>query len=179
MSNYYAIKTEDRGFTGLYPFWDSQEILYEEFEKLRRQTGKVRAIVDKARQMGGSTFVGGYIFANTIFTEHINSIVVAQDADQSRYILDMYAAAIDELPWWMRPRIRYKEAGKFIDFDEKDDTIRYTRPGLKTRLYADNGNKPTGAGRGRTFNRAHLDELAFWSDADTVDQGVIPHDECG
>lgn len=174
LSNYYAIKTEDRGFTGLYPFWDSQEILYDEFEKLRRTTGKVRAIVDKARQMGGSTFVGGYIFANTIFTEHINTIVVAQDSDQSTYILDMYAAAIDELPWWMRPRIRYKEKGKFIDFDEKDDAVRYTRPGLKTRLYADNGNKPTGAGRGKTFNRAHLDELAFWSDPTQLTKAIFP-----
>jgi hypothetical protein len=174
LSNFYAIKTEDRGFTGLYPFWDSQEILYEEFEKRRKQKGRVRAIVDKARQMGGSTFVGGYIFANTIFTEHINSIVVAQDSDQSTYILEMYAAAIDELPWWMRPRIRYKEKGKFIDFDEKDDVLRYTRPGLKTRLYADNGNKPTGAGRGKTFNRAHLDELAFWNDPTQLTKSLFP-----
>ena len=174
LSNFYAIKTEDRGFTGLYPFWDSQEILYEEFEKLRKQTGRVRAIVDKARQMGGSTFVSGYIFANTIFTEHINTIVVAQDADQSTYILDMYAAAIDELPWWMRPRIRYKEKGKFIDFDEKDDTLRYVRPGLKTRMYADNGNKPTGAGRGKSFNRAHLDELAFWSEPTQLTKALFP-----
>ena len=134
----------------------------------------MRAIVDKARQMGGSTFVGGYIFANTIFTEHINSIVVAQDSDQSTYILDMYSAAIDELPWWMRPRIRYKEKGKFIDFDEKDDVVRYTRPGLKTRLYADNGNKPTGAGRGKTFNRAHLDEVAFWSDPKQLTKSLFP-----
>jgi hypothetical protein len=174
LSNYYAIKTEDRGFAGLYPFWDSQEILYEEFEKLRKRTGKVRAIVDKARQMGGSTFVSGYIFANTIFTEHINSIVVAQDADQSTYILDMYAAAIDELPWWMRPRIRYKEKGRFIDFDEKDDTLRYTRPGLKTRIYADNGNKPTGAGRGKTFARGHLDELAFWNEPTNLTKAIFP-----
>jgi hypothetical protein len=174
LSNYYAIKTEDRGFTGLYPFWDSQEILYEEFEKLKKRTGRVRAIVDKARQMGGSTFVSGYIFANTIFTEHINSIVVAQDADQSTYILDMYAAAIDELPWWMRPRIRYKEKGKFIDFDEKDDTLRYTRPGLKTRIYADNGNKPTGAGRGKTFARGHLDELAFWNEPTQLTKAIFP-----
>ena len=174
LSNYYAIKTEDRGFTGLYPFWDSQEILYEEFERLRKTTGRVRAIVDKARQMGGSTFVSGYIFANTIFTEHINSIVVAQDADQSTYILDMYSAAIDELPWWMRPRIRYKEKGKFIDFDEKDDALRYTRPGLKTRIYADNGNKPTGAGRGKTFNRGHLDELAFWTEPTQLTKSLFP-----
>ena len=86
-------------------------------------------MIDKARQMGGSTYISGEIFHKTIFTEHINSLVVAQDADQSRFIIDMYADAIDFLPWWMRPRIRYKEAGKFIEFDEKDDAMRDRVPG--------------------------------------------------
>ena len=174
LSNYYAIKTEDKGFTGLYPFWDSQEILHDEFRKLEHRFGKVKAIVNKARQMGGSTYVGGEIFAATIFSEHVNSIVVAQDADTSRYIFDMYAAAIDFLPWWMRPRIRYQEAGKFIDFDEKDEMLRATRPGLKTRIYVDNGNKPTGAGRSKTFQRAHLDELSFWADPKQLTKAMFP-----
>lgn len=174
LSNYYAIKTEDRGFTGLYPFWDSQEILHDEFRKLEKRFGKVRAIVNKARQMGGSTYVSGEVFAATIFSEHVNSIVVAQDADVTRYILDMYAAALDFLPWWMRPRIRYQEAGKFIDFDEKDEALRVSRPGLKTRIYGDNGNKPTGVGRSKTFSRAHLDELPFWTDPSQLTKALFP-----
>ena len=174
LSNYYAIKTEDKGFTGLYPLWDSQEILHDTFRQLEQQFGRVRAMIDKARQMGSTTYVGGEIFHKTIFTEHINSIIVAQDADQSRFIIDMYADAIDFLPWWMRPRIRYKEAGKFIEFDEKDDQMRDARPGLKTRIYADNGNKPTGAGRGKTFKRGHLSELAFWSDASQLTKSLFP-----
>jgi len=174
LSNYYAIKTEDRGFTGLYPFWDSQEILHDEFRRLEKQFGRVKAIVNKARQMGGSTYVSGEVFAATIFSEHVNSIVVAQDADVTRYILDMYAAALDFLPWWMRPRIRYQEAGKFIDFDEKDETLRITRPGLKTRIYGDNGNKPTGVGRSKTFARAHLDELPFWTDPSQLTKALFP-----
>jgi hypothetical protein len=174
LSNYYAIKTEDEGFKGLYPFWDSQELLHDEFRRLEKQFGRVKAIVNKARQMGGSTYVSGELFQKTIFSEHVNTIVVAQDAKQSRFILDMYAAAIDFLPWWMRPRIRYQEAGAFIDFDEKDETQRLLRPGLKTRIYADNGNKPTGAGRGQTFGRGHLDELAFWVDPETLTESMFP-----
>ena len=174
LSNYYAIKTEDRGFTGLYPFWDSQEILHDEFRRLEKKFGRVRSIVDKARQMGGSTYVSGEIFAATIFSEHVNSIVVAQDADVTRYIIDMYSAALDFLPWWMRPRVRYQEAGKFIDFDEKDEMLRATRPGLKTRIYGDNGNKPTGVGRSKTFQRAHLDELAFWTDPKQLTKAMFP-----
>lgn len=174
LSNYYAIKTEDEGYKGLYPFWDSQEILYESFMEQKRRTGRVKKIVDKARQMGGSTFVSGYVFAETIFTEHINSIVVAQDGDQTTYILDMYSAALDFLPWWIRPRLRYYERGKFMDFDEKDNAMRDVRPGLKTRLYGDNGNKPTGAGRGKTFKRAHLDELAFWMNPTQLTKALFP-----
>lgn len=174
LSNYYAIKTEDEGFKGLYPLWDSQEILYEEFRKLEKEHGFVKAMVNKSRQMGGSTYVSGELFHKTIFSAHINTIIVTQDADQTRFILDMYVAALDFLPWWMRPRKRYGEAGKFIDFDEKDDAIRSVRPGLKTRIYGDNGNKPTGAGRGKTFARGHLDELAFWKDASGLTESLFP-----
>jgi hypothetical protein len=174
LSNYYAIKTEEKGYQGLYPFWDSQEILHDEFRKMERLYGKVRAMINKARQMGASTYVSGEMFHKTVFTEHINTLVVAQDADQSRFIFDMYTGALDFLPWWMRPRIRYAEAGKFMDFDEKDDTLRDLRPGLKTRIYVDNGNKPTGAGRGKTFKRSHLDEVAFWSDPSQLTKAVFP-----
>ena len=174
LSNYYAIKTEDKGFQGLYPFWDSQEILHDEFRKMERLYGRVKAIVNKARQMGGSTYVGGEVFKKTIFSEHTNTFIVAQDAKQSRYIFDMYMAALDFLPWWMTPRIRYAEAGEFIDFDEKDEQLRAIRPGLKTRIYVDNGNKPTGAGRGRTFKYSHLDEMAFWKEPEQITEAVFP-----
>lgn len=174
LSNYYAIKTEDKGFQGLYPFWDSQEILYNEFMRLKREFGRIKAIVDKSRQMGGSTFVSGFIFASTIFTEHINSICVAQDADVTEYILDMYTAAIDFLPWWLRPRLRYAQKGRLINFDEKDDTLRELKPGLKTTIFGDNGNKPTGVGRSKTFARAHLDEVAFWNNPSQLTKAMFP-----
>jgi hypothetical protein len=174
LSNYYAIKTEEKGYQGLYPFWDSQEILHDEFRRMEKSYGKVRAMINKARQMGSSTYVGGEIFHKTIFTEHINTHIVAQDADQSRFIFDMYTGALDFLPWWMRPRIRYAEAGKFLDFDEKDDSLRELRPGLKTRIYVDNGNKPTGAGRGKTFKRAHLSELGFWKNPSQLTKSLFP-----
>lgn len=174
LSNYYAIKTEEKGFQGLYPFWDSQEILHDEFRKMERLYGKVRAIVNKARQMGASTYISGEVFHKTIFTEHINTHIVAQDANQSNFIFEMYRSALDFLPWWMRPRKRYDEAGTLIDFDEKDDVLRDLRPGLKTRIYVDNGNKPTGAGRGKTFKRAHLDEVAFWSNPSQLTKALFP-----
>lgn len=174
LSNYYAIKTEDEGFKSLYPFWDSQEILHDEFRRQQREEGRVKAMINKARQQGATAYVGGEIFYYTVFTEHINTIIVAQDADQARFILDMYSDGLDFLPWWMRPRVRYKQAGAFVEFDEKDDTLRDTRPGLKTRIYVDNGNKPTGAGRGKNFKTGHLSEVSFYSDPTQLTKSLFP-----
>src|ERR1700735_861193 len=56
ISNYYAYRDEKEGFKGLYPLFDSQEILHEEYQKLKVQYGRVRALVLKARQMGSTTY---------------------------------------------------------------------------------------------------------------------------
>ena len=45
---------------------------------------------------------------------------------------------------------------------------------MKTRIYGDNGNKPTGVGRSKTFSRAHLDELPFWTDPTQLTRAMFP-----
>jgi hypothetical protein len=174
ISNYYAIRTEDKGFQGLYPFFDSQEILHDEYRKLEKKNGKVKALVLKARQMGSTTYNCAEFFAKTIFSSHMNSIIVAQDEDQASYIFGMYESALDFIPWWMRPRIKIRQTGKVINFDEKDDTLRLLRPGLKTWVYADNGRKPTGVGRGKTFQRALLSELSAWANPEQLSKSLFP-----
>lgn len=174
ISNYYAYRDEKEGFRGLYPFFDSQEILYEEYSKLEAAYGKVRAIVLKARQMGSTTFNCAYFFAKTIFTEHTNSIIVGQDEDQSSYIMGMYESALDFLPWWMRPRTKSYGTGQFREFDERDEYLRTIRPGLKSWIYADNARKPTGVGRGKSFGRALLSELSFWENGSQLSKSLFP-----
>lgn len=156
ISNYYAYRDEKEGFKGLYPLFDSQEILYDEYRKLEKDHGRVRALVLKARQMGSTTYNAAEFFHKTIFSEHINAMIVAQDEDMSQYIMGMYESALDFIPWWMRPRLKARETGSKINFDERDDALRMSKPGLKTWIYADNARKPTGVGRGKSLNRALL-----------------------
>jgi hypothetical protein len=174
ISNYYAYRDEEHGFKGLYPLFDSQEILHDEYRRLEREYGKVMAIVLKARQMGSTTYNCAEFFHKTIFAEHINSIIVGQDEDQSTFIMGMYESALDFIPWWMRPRIKQQQTGTLINFDEKDEVLRQTRPGLKTWVYADNANKPSGVGRGKTFGRSLLSELAFWKNASQLSKALFP-----
>ncbi|HXC61337.1 MAG TPA: hypothetical protein VNV63_01565, partial [Nitrospiria bacterium] len=141
---------------------------------MEREKGRVRALVLKARQMGSTTYNSAEFFHKTIFAEHVTSIIVGQDEDQSTFIMSMYESALDFIPWWMRPRIKQKQTGALINFDEKDEVLRQTRPGLKTWVYADNGRKPSGVGRGKTFGRALLSELAFWQDLSQLSKSLFP-----
>jgi hypothetical protein len=174
ISNYYAYRDEEKGFKGLYPLFDSQEIMHDEYRRLEKEFGKVMALVLKARQMGSTTYNCAEFFHKTIFSEHINSIIVGQDEDQSTFIMGMYESALDFIPWWMRPRIKQQQTGTLINFDERDETLRQTHPGLKTWVYADNANKPSGVGRGKTFGRALLSELAFWKNATQLSKSLFP-----
>lgn len=174
ISNYYAYRDEKEGFKSLYPLFDSQEILYEEYRRLEKEHGKVRALILKARQMGSTTYNLAEFFHKTVFSEHIQSLIVGPDDDTSRYFMGMYESALDFMPWWMRPRTKTKNTGQHINFDEKDESLRATRPGLKSWVYADNAKKSSGVGRGKTFNRAFMSELAFWDNGSQLSKSLFP-----
>ena len=174
LSNYYAIRTEDKGFQGLYPFFDSQEILHEELRKLEKKYGRVRAIVDKARRMGYTTYmVGEFLHKTVIRYKHTNTVFVSQDEDGAKYNMEMYESAFSFLPWWMQPRVMKHENGKVYCFDEPDENLRTSRPGLKNWVYADNANRPSGVGRGKGFRCAMLDELAHWKDSSQLSKSLL------
>ena len=174
ISNYYAYRDEKEGFKGLYPLFDSQEILFQEYRRLERIYGKVRALVLKARQMGSTTYNCGEMFHHTIFFEHRNAILVGKDDKQKNKMFSMYSSALDFIPWWMRPRKKAYQTGEIIEFDEKDENIRAIRPGLKTIVNWENANKPSGAGRGDTFNCALFSELAFWENGSQLSKSLFP-----
>lgn len=174
ISNYYAYRDEKEGFKGLYPLFDSQEILYTEYRRLEKMYGKVRALVLKARQMGSTTYNCAEFFHKTIFAEHNNALIVGQHQGQASFICGMYESALDFIPWWIKPRIKSRTTGSKIEFDEKDERIRALRPGLKTTVYADNANKPSGVGRGMTFNKALFSELAFWENGSQLSKSLFP-----
>lgn len=174
LSNYYAIRTEDQGFQGLYPFFDSQEILHDELRKLEKTQGKVRAMVLKARRMGYTTYmIGEFLHKTAIKLEHTDAIIVSQDEKGAKYNMGMYESAFDFLPWWMKPRVNIHQTGAVYNFDEQDEILRATRPGLKNWVYADNANRPSGVGRGQGFRCGMLDELAFWNNASQLSKSLL------
>jgi hypothetical protein len=174
MENYHVIRTEQEGFKTLFPFWESQEIFYNEIRQFQERDKPVRILCLKARQQGLTTISQGLVVWKTIFTEACNSLDVAQDIDQSAYMFEMSRLAIDSLPWWMRPEIRYAEKGKNINFDRKDDHLRQVKPGLKSNIFVEAANKPTGVARGKTLRCLHASELSSWPDGGQLTKSIFP-----
>jgi hypothetical protein len=172
--NYHVITSEDEGFKTLYPFWDSQEIIYEKVIGLQKKKLPVKIVVLKARQLGSSVLSEALIFHKTIFNAGCNTLVVAQDPGQADYLFGMARTAYDSLPWWMRPEARYEAKGRYLVFDRKDPMERLTNPGLKSQIFVEASNKMTGVAVGRTVHCAHLSELSNWDNDAVLAEQIFP-----
>lgn len=170
LENYHTVKTEDQGFRTLYPFWDSQEIFYLEIQTMIKAGKPVKVIVLKARQLGLSTISEGLIFHRTIFFETINSLIVAQDPGQADYLFSMFTRAYDNLPWWMKPEVKFRSKGRYMVFDSIDPN----RAGLNSEIFVESANKITGVSVGKTIRAAHLSELSDWDNAKTLTEQIFP-----
>lgn len=170
LENYHVVKTEDEGFRTLYPFWDSQEIFYAEVQEFIINGRPCKVIVLKARQLGLSTVSEGLIFHRTIFFETINSLIVAQDPGQADYLFSMFTRAYDNLPWWMKPEVKFRAKGRYMVFDSSDPA----RAGLNSEIFVEAANKVTGVSVGKTIRAAHLSELSDWENAETLTEQIFP-----
>ena len=70
-------------------FNSCQTMITEALDKQLAETGKVRAIILKARQQGISTYCAGRVFWKTYFTPHARSVVMAHDSATSDALFNM------------------------------------------------------------------------------------------
>lgn len=117
----------------------------------KAETGKVRAIIVKARQLGISTYVAARFYHRVEYEEGIRSLVMTHRDDATQNLYGM-----------MR---------RYHKHNEDAQTAIYNNAG---RLQLENqssitvgtaGKQVTGVGRSFTFQLAHLSELALWDKA--------------
>ena len=81
-------KDASKGFIPL-EFNAAQKIVNDAIEKQLKETGKVRAIVLKARQMGLSTYSCGRVYWKSYLTPFNKSVVMAHDSATSDALFAM------------------------------------------------------------------------------------------
>ncbi|MDC6465046.1 hypothetical protein PQZ39_01295 [bacterium] len=156
-SDQIRIITKDatKGFVP-FRFNEAQTIINEALEKQRKETGKVRAIILKARQQGISTFCAGRVFWKTYFQQHTRSVVMAHDSATSDSLFSMSKNLIKNMEKGLQPKLEKTNAKEIAiqtpAYTDKDAVGSY-------RLYT--AGSPE-AGRGTTPTILHASEVAFW-----------------
>jgi hypothetical protein len=141
-------KDPSKGFVP-FKFNASQKIIDRALEKQREETGKVRAVILKARQQGISTYCSARVFWKTFFVPNTRSVVMAHDSATSDALFDMSKNIIDRMGE-SKPET-YRSNAKEIKFAHNNSGYRLYTAGAKE------------AGRGTTPTIAHLSEIAFWN----------------
>ena len=145
---------------GFVPFtFNAAQIeINRQLEDQRKKTGKVRAIVLKARQQGISTYCAARVFWKSFFTPYTRSVVMAHDSATSDALFNMSRNIIDNME--DRPTLQ-KSNAKEILFEHNKSGYRLYTAGAKE------------AGRGTTPTIAHLSEVAFWQFDEQILAGLF------
>lgn len=114
------------------------------FNTLRKEN---RVIALKARQLGFSTAIAGYLYHKTITNPGTTTALVAHKAEVAAEFLDKVKTFWRSTPEILRPQIHYNSKYE-ISF-----------PALDSKIVVMSGDN---VGRGFTIHNAHLSEMAMW-----------------
>ena len=145
LENFCKIKGKTPGLT---PFIlnDAQKDLYNAL------TTHSRVIILKARQIGFSTAVTGYLYHKTITTPGTNTALIGYNSDLTAELLDKVKTFYRTTPDSMKPTIQYNSRYE-ISFPSIDSKI-LVLPSSEN------------VGRGYTLHNVLCTELAFWEKAE-------------
>lgn len=159
-------KDSSRGFI---PFHlnEAQKIITEKLNEQLKATGKVRAIILKARQQGISTYCTGRVFWKSYFSPHSKSVILAHDSATSDNLFSMSKNLISNMQGILKPEEIRSNAKEIIlkspSFRDKEAVAGY-------RLYT--AGSPE-AGRGTTPTILHASEVAFWQHDEKILAGLF------
>ena len=113
------------------------------------ETGRVRIVILKARQLGFSTMVGGFLYWWISQHRATKGIVVTHKGEASTALFDMTKRYHKEVPDFLRPSTE-RANSKELKFDKLDSGYMVATAGADT------------IGRGETLQAAHLSEVGLW-----------------
>ena len=113
------------------------------------RTGRIRIVILKARQLGFSTMVGGFLYWWISQHKATKGIVVTHHGDATRALFDMTKRYHTLVPKFLQPHTERANA-KELKFDVLDSGYMVATAGADT------------IGRGETLQAAHLSEVGLW-----------------
>lgn len=130
-------------------FNEAQKIVDSKISDQLEKTGRIRAIILKARQEGVSTYVAARNFRAIHLWPGTVAIVVADELGRAEKLFGIYERYLENLPHEIMPTRKSTRKGNYLAF--RHDSEISVRPSSDAE-----------AGRAQTIHRLHASELAFW-----------------
>lgn len=160
-ARYAVLHNDGGGICKLVHPWETQEILLRYIAKVEENLQEAAArgepldgiliALCKARQLG-ATAIGRLLLMHRLTLQaNRRAMSASVDEDKIQELYDRDKLIYDNLPWYLRPKLRYDEKRQHIHFDEVD-----------SRSLFQVSSQKSGLGVGRQFDLAHLTELSTW-----------------
>lgn len=133
-------------------FFDAQRLVHSRISAQRKATGRVRAVILKARQEGVSTYTAARFFRAMHLWQGRKAMVVADSLERTGVLFDIYQRYLQSLPAEIAPSSKATAQRKRMAFAH--DSELSVRPASDTE-----------AGRAQTIHLIHASEIAFWGSA--------------
>lgn len=137
-----------------------QRLLHDALEAQRRETGKVRALVLKARQWGCSTYVEGRYYWRATHRRGCQAFILTHEQSATDNLFGMAQRFHDNCPAPVKPQTGAANA-KEMSFNLLDSGYKVGTAGSKE------------VGRSQTVQLFHGSEVAFWPNAANHVAGVM------
>lgn len=136
----------------------AQRHVHDQLEAQKARTGKVRALLLKARQQGFSTYIGGRYYWRSSLNRGLRVFILTHEQDATDNLFEMVGRYHDHSP--LRPSTGASSAKELL-FDRLDSGYSVGTAGSKA------------VGRSKTVQLFHGSEVAFWPNAPTHFAGVV------
>lgn len=136
----------------------AQLYVHSQLEAQKAKTGKVRALILKARQQGFSTYVGGRFYHRSSLNHGTNVFILTHEQAATDNLFAMVARYHQNSP--LKPHTGAANAKELL-FDKLDSGYSVATAGQKA------------VGRSKTIHLFHGSEVAFWPNASEHFAGVM------
>lgn len=135
-----------------------QRYLHQQIEKQKAETGRVRMLVPKGRQMGVSTYTAARFYARASLYKGTRVYILSHEQPTSSALFDMVARFQQHNP--LRPSVGTSNIKQLV-FDKLDSQYTVATAGTKA------------GGRGFTITHLHGSEAAMWPNAEDHFASVV------
>lgn len=154
-------------------FWPSQdralqliasreELNHANYQRYKFAEG-IKAVWHKTRQQGATAIARLLTWHRMTTRKNIRAIAASLDETKVHELYVRDKAILDNLPFFLRPKVEFDVKGSHIGLELAKSRITYQQ-----------ANQKAGVGTGQQFDLSHMTEVALWPDPDRLKFDFFP-----